>query len=587
MARFSEEWLSELLSKNNIVDVVAGYLPLQKKGGSYWSKCPWHPDSNPSFCVTPARDMFYCFSCKRGGSVVNFIMEQERLSYMEAIALLAARVGMEVPEPKDDGEYRKKKEAAKKLVEINREAARYFHEKLKTPEGKKALDYLIKRGVQSQIVPFGLGYSSESYDDLTKHLTGKGFELKDIIDAGLAKKNERGYYDTFRGRVMYPIINISGEVIAFGGRIMDKGEPKYLNSPDTFIFNKRKNLYALNTVRKKRGLKSILLVEGYMDVIGLAANGVDTAVASLGTSFTKEQARLLKRFTDKVYLSYDGDEPGINAALKAVDILAAEGLKVYVITLPDGRDPDEYIRARGRDAFYEEAKHAKPRMLFKLSRIKKDFDVTDPDDAVAYCTRAVEELKTLDNELERERYVRLLASETGMSENSINARLSGERAPAERYNIPEKEKNSKTKQEDREASLIANIMSSPELTDRLADVEREDFEDRGYAEMFFYAASQIKKGFSVSGAELLSRFEESGELKKDSVERLMTATEVGQGPQKEEYVRGLVLKMKKARLTREKERLISETASADADRKKVILEEIERITRKIRALSGK
>lgn len=585
MPGFSEEWLRELLMKNEIVDVVGSYLPLVKKGASYWATCPWHPDSNPSFCVTPAKEMFYCFSCKRGGSVVNFIMEQEKLNYREAVEFLAQRVGMEVPQGQDRGDYKKRKEQEQRLFALMKEAARFYHDCLKRPEGQQALAYLKDRGAASQIVPFGLGYAPDSFDATTKYLTGKGYALKDILDAGLAKKGERGVYDTFRGRVMFPIINVVGNVIGFGGRVLGKGEPKYLNSPETVIFNKRRNLYALNAVKKRRDLKSILLVEGYMDVIGLASFGVCAAVASLGTSLTKEQARLLKRYTDKVYLSYDGDVPGLNAALKATDILTAEGLQVFVMVLPEGKDPDEYVRQEGAKAFYAQAKKAMPAVMFKLSRIRESYNLRDPDETVQYCTKAVEILKSLENELEKERYVKFLARETGISETSITAQM-GMR-PKERYIIPKNETKWSKEKTSSEDQLLSMLIENPELSDRLAELEAEDFVDPAGRQIFLFIQAQRKKGISVSSAEIISKFAGQADIGKGLMENLARAGGEETIGHSEEFAHGLAVQMRIKRLNRQKADMLRELDGLDAHERANKLRTIQHIGSEIAKLTGK
>ncbi|MBQ4062357.1 MAG: DNA primase [Christensenellaceae bacterium] len=580
MPRFSDEWLRELLSKNPIQDVVGSYLPLKKKGATLWAKCPWHADSNPSFSVTPAKEMFYCFSCKKGGSVIQFVMEMEKLSYVEAVELLAARVGMEVPEATNDEDYRKRKEYEKRLYALTRQAARHFHENLKTPEGKTGYEYLKKRGITSQIAPFGLGYAMDSYDDMIKYLSAKGFKLKEIMDAGLCKKGDHGYYDTFRGRVMFPIINVTGEVIGFGGRIMDKGEPKYLNSPETMIFNKRRNLYALNSVKKKKDLKSILLVEGYMDVIGLANAGIDSAVASLGTSLTKEQARLLKRYTERVYLSYDGDEPGMNAAHKGVDILSQEGLEVYVIMLPGGQDPDEYVKQYGTKAFYEQAKKAVSGTAFKLLRIKKDYDLKDPDQAVKYCTKAAELIKGLDNEIEKDRFVRLLSKETGISAESISAQMG--MTKREMYNIPEKEQKLSDAKTDAETEFIALMLEEPELCTVFEDVTESDFSNENFRRVFFETAEKIKKGNKVTGGEIISEFSLLQELGA-----ITSAGGIKTGASREETAKALAVRMRVASLTRQKDRLIKSMESMETLERLKTLKTIDEITKNIRSYMGK
>ena len=583
MARFSDDWLRELLARNSVVDVIGQYLPLTKKGATYWSKCPWHPDSNPSFSVTPAKEMFYCFSCKRGGSVIQFIMEQEKLSYIEAVEFLAARVGMEIPEPENDENYRRVKDRQKHLYAMMREAALYYHNNLKKPEGKVGLDYLKRRGAESQIVPFGLGYAVDSFDGVIRHLKSKGYTDKDIVDGGLAKKKEKHIYDTFRGRVMFPIMNVTGDVIGFGGRIMDKGEPKYLNSQETVIFNKRKNLYALSSVKKQRNLKSILLVEGYMDVIGLASFGIKSAVASLGTSFTKEQARLLKRYTDKVYLSYDGDTPGINAALKAVDILQAEGLQALVIVLPGGQDPDEFVRAHGAAAFYEQAKKALPATMFKLSRIKAEYDISQPDDAVQYSTKAVELIGKLTNEIEKERYIRLVAQETGFSEAGLFAQLGME--SKEMYTVPQNEIKLTQIKQDAESEFLSFLLENPDFSVR-CDVSEEDFATEIYKNIFLHIKMQIKKGILVTSAEIISVFAEKFG-RTPELERLMAGNHEKLIGNKDEYAAGLVLTMKKNRLLKQKQELMNRMNSLSTAERIETIRKIDEISKELHAMTGR
>ncbi|MBR6239171.1 MAG: DNA primase [Clostridia bacterium] len=356
MARFTEEWMSNLLSKNNIVDVVSDYVSLTRKGSRYWASCPFHNERNASFTVTPDRDMFYCFSCKKGGNVINFIMEIEHLDYSGAVAFLADRAGIAMPEDVSDDNWAERKAYRKKLQEMMREAALYFNNNLRDEDGRPGLDYIRKRGLEKMISRFGLGYAKDSFQDLKNHLLEKGYTLREMMDAFLVRQNGGNTYDIFRNRVIIPIINQYGDVIAFGGRVIGDGEPKYLNSSDTVIFNKRYNLFGLNIIRKSRDLDSIILTEGYMDVIALSSAGISNSVASLGTSLTREQAKLIKRYSENVYISYDGDMPGLNAAVRAIDILEAEQINVKVVYLPDDLDPDDYIKQYGRDAYLERLK---------------------------------------------------------------------------------------------------------------------------------------------------------------------------------------------------------------------------------------
>ena len=581
MARFSEEWLQELLNKNDVLDVIGAYVPLVRRGNNYWANCPWHHEKNPSFSVNQQKQMFYCFSCKKGGSVINFIMENEKLSYQEAVAFLAERVGMELPEEQDNQAYQKNKAYKKRLYAMMRDAALYFHGLLKTKEGEAALAYLKRRGVENQIQSFGLGYAPDRYDALKKHLEEKGYNVKEMLDAGLVRQREGHTYDVFRGRVMFPIQNAFGDVIAFGGRIMAEGEPKYLNSQETLLFNKRYHLYALNLVKKRRNLKRILLVEGYMDVVALAGAGVQTAVASLGTSLTREQAKLIKRYVDGVYLCYDGDQAGLNAALKGVDILAKEGLDVQVMVIPEGMDPDEFIKKNGVKAFYALAKQAFGATAFKLWHMKKDYDLTNPDQTVQYATKAIELLAKLENDLEKERYLRQLSKETGLSQESLQAQLS--RSSGEnRYNLPVKETNLIKMESSFEAQLLSLLMENPQLIQELPGLEESLFDNILYRKIFFYIDNQIKKGILPTYAEIISVFSQDGQI---DLAALMEP-ECPKGVGKAAYARLLVRKRIQEQKREDLKRLLKAAEQAEnAELRMELLKRASDLNRQIRELN--
>lgn len=512
MARFSEEWLSRLLEKSDIVDVVSAYVPLNKKGTRYWANCPWHHERNASFSVNPEKQMFYCFSCKKGGGVINFIMEMEKLSYIEAVTMLAERAGIELPEASEDTGYQKRREYAKRLCAMMRELALHYNQNLHGPEGKKALLYLQKRQVETEITPFGLGYAKDSFDDALRFLKGKGYTLKEMLDAGVIKQREGRTYDMFRDRVIFPIQNVFGDVIAFGGRVLGDGEPKYLNSSETVIFNKRQNLYALNTVKKRRNLKKILLVEGYMDVVALSAAGVKSAVASLGTSLTQQQARLLKRYVGGVYLCYDGDKAGQNAALRGSEILEKEGLQVLVMSLPGGMDPDEFVKKYGTAAFYDQAKKACPATHFRILQLQKDYDMSRSEEVIAFATKAVELVAGLPNELEKEHYIHLLAKLTGLSSQSLLAQM-GKGGGVERYNIPENELNLIKKEAGDQEKLISLVMEKTSLISKIAGLDEALFDKDLHKKIILWIIEQIKKGILPTCAEIVSEFSsESADL---------------------------------------------------------------------------
>ena len=331
-------FIDELVARSDIVDVVSDYVNLAPKGGSYWGLCPFHGEKTASFHVLPDRQLYHCFGCGKGGGVVSFVMELENLPYLDALRLLAKRAGMEFPEGDLDESGRRRRA---RLLQLNKEAARYFHSQLHSPAGREGLEYLRGRGLSKGIMTrFGLGFAPESWDSLTKAMTDKGFAKGDLLDAGLAVSGKKGgVYDRFRNRVMFPIIDLRGDVIGFGGRVLGDGTPKYLNSPDTPVFNKSRNLFALNLAKTTK-LGRIVLTEGYMDTISLYQAGFDCAVASLGTALTADHAKLLSRFTKEVVICYDADAAGVQAANRAIPMLEKTGLKVRVLRVNGAKDPD-------------------------------------------------------------------------------------------------------------------------------------------------------------------------------------------------------------------------------------------------------
>lgn len=507
MVRFTDEWLNELLDKNDIVDVIGGYLPLNKRGANYWAKCPWHAETRPSFSVTPSKRMFYCFSCRKGGSVINFLMEYEKLSYPEAVQKLADRVGMDMPQNDYDPNYKQKLENIKRLRALMVDTAHYFHDNLKTQKGAAGLEYFKKRGIATQIGRFGLGYALGDFDDLVKHLKSRGYTVKEMLDAGVAKQKGANVYDTFRDRAMFPIIDVSGNVIAFGGRIIAEGEPKYLNSPETLLFNKRKNLYNLFRVKKEHDLKAIILTEGYMDVVALGAAGINVAVASLGTALSEDQARLIKRYCQKVYLCYDGDEPGIKAAIRACDILSKVGLSVYVIRLPEGLDPDEIIKKYGVARYRQYVKEAVPAFEFKLNMLKRGYDLSVEEDLMQYAKEGAKLIRQLPEGVERDRYVKYLSVETSISEATLAREVAGGDTGGAMF-IPAQ---AKTKAfSDPEDKLISLLIQYPAILEQTDIIKEDVFGNELYRKIFIFMNDKIKRGFSANCAEIISVFSEQG-----------------------------------------------------------------------------
>ena len=407
---FSEEFVEEVRSKNDIVDVISGYVKLQKKGSSYFGLCPFHNEKSPSFSVSRQKQMYYCFGCGAGGNVFTFIMEYENYSFVEALRMLAERVGMEMPEMEYSKEAKEKADLKNTLLEVNKLAAKYFYAQLKAEQGKIAHSYLTKRGLSEEtITAFGLGYSNKYSDDLYRYLKMKGYSDLILSKAGLISVDEKkGVYDKFWNRVMFPIMDVNNRVIGFGGRVMGDAKPKYLNSPETEIFDKSRNLYGLNRARTSR--KSYFLIcEGYMDVIALHQAGFTNAVASLGTALTTGHASLIKRYVNEVFLTYDSDEAGTKAALRAIPILREAGISAKIIRMEPYKDPDEFIKNLGAEAFEERIQKARNGFMFSLEVLEKDFDMNSPEGKTAFMKEAAKRLNTFEEEIERNNYIEAVA----------------------------------------------------------------------------------------------------------------------------------------------------------------------------------
>jgi len=445
MPYFPDEWKNELLSKTDIVSLISEYTALSPKGGRLWGCCPLHNEKTPSFSVQPDKQFFYCFGCHAGGGVIDFAMKAERLNYVEAVTMLAQRAGMELPNEAEDDKLRAQRAYKDRLYAACKEAALFYHNQLKGEAGAAAREYLKKRGVDWAIaVRFGLGFAPDSWEAATGHLRAKGFSDREMIDAGVGIRNKAGdgCYDAYRRRLIFPIIATNGRVLGFGARTMKKDEqPKYINTGDTPIYNKRNNLYAMNM---QKGLKGeLIMVEGYMDVIGLNSAGVTNAVASLGTAMTQQQARLVKRYTDSVYLCYDGDSAGRNAALRGIEILAAEGLDVRVIAIPGDLDPDDYVRKYGKNAFLKLRDQALTGNGFRLTNLATQFDLATENGREAFALKACAFVGAL-QPVERERYAPFIARKSGLSVEAVKAQC-GMAGPAP-GNIIGKNRNTRARQ---------------------------------------------------------------------------------------------------------------------------------------------
>ncbi|MFP4697948.1 MAG: DNA primase [Eubacteriales bacterium] len=409
---YSEDLVEEVRIHNDIVDIVSDYVTLKKKGNSYFGLCPFHNEKTPSFAVSPDKQMYYCFGCGAGGNVYTFVMEYENYNFVEAIKFLAERVNITLPSPEVTEETKRQLNEQQQLRDINRETARYFYFQLKSVKGKKALEYLNKRDInQKTIIKFGLGYSNYYRDDLYRYLIQKGFKEELLLEAGVILKDKKeGYYDRFWNRLMFPIFDVHNRVIGFGGRVLGEGMPKYLNSPETKLFDKSKNLYGLNIARTARK-GYILMVEGYMDVISLHQAGFTEAVASLGTALTNGQARLLKRYTDEVLISYDSDDAGLKAAQRAIPILKKVGLSVKIVKVIPYKDPDEFIKNMGADEFEKRIQSAQNSFFFELEIIEKGYNLTDPDEKTKFIDKIAEKILEFKSEIERDNYIEAVSKQ--------------------------------------------------------------------------------------------------------------------------------------------------------------------------------
>lgn len=426
-----QRFLDELNARCDIVDLVSRYVSLKKSGSNYFGLCPFHNEKTASFSVAPDKQIFHCFGCGAGGGPIRFVMKIEGLEFPDAVRFLAKQYGMEVPEDTADRGQRQRRD---RLLELMKEAARWFYAQLHAPRGKAPMEYFVRRSLSKRTMNnFGLGYAPDSFHALLDAMTAKGYTKEELFAAGLIARSQKGtYYDKFRNRVMFPIIDIRGDVIAFGGRVMDDSKPKYLNSPETMIFNKSRNLFAMNIAKKTKS-EYFLLAEGYMDVIALHQAGFDSAVASLGTSLTEEQARLLSRYTKNVIICYDADNAGQNAAQRAIDILGRAGLSVRVLRIPGAKDPDEFIKEHGAEAFRKLIERSENHIMYRLQNIQDKYDLTQDDQRVLFLKEAAREVASLDNAVEREVYTARAAKTAGVTTQAFALEVKNEMSKRQRF----------------------------------------------------------------------------------------------------------------------------------------------------------
>ena len=417
---FSDEVLAEVRSRNEILDVIGSYVKLKRSGATYFGLCPFHNEKTPSFSVTPGKQMFYCFGCHKGGNVITFVQEYENMSFTEAVRFLAERAGIALPEEELTPERKREQDRRALLLEANKQAGVYYYYNLRSKAGEQGLTYLQGRGLSDETIRnFGLGYAGKYSDGLYKYLKSKNFSDELLRQTGLMSADEKkGMYDRFWNRVMFPIMDVNNRIIGFGGRVMGDAKPKYLNSPENEIFNKRRNLYGLNIARRTRE-RFLILCEGYMDVISMHQAGFTNAVASLGTALTQEHAALLRRYTDTVIISYDSDTAGEDAALRAIPMLRDSGITTRVLRLAPYKDPDEFIKAEGTEAFRKRIEEAQNAFLFEIELLKREFNDKDPDSRTRFQQQTAEKIAQFELEAQRDNYITAVCEEYSISRDAL------------------------------------------------------------------------------------------------------------------------------------------------------------------------
>ena len=519
---YSDELVEEVRQRNDIVDIISGYVNLKKKGGNYFGLCPFHNEKSASFSVSPGKQMYYCFGCGAGGNVFTFIMNYENYTFAEAIKLLADRAGIALPEIEDSKEAREKENRRKTLLQINKEAATYFYYQLRAPQGRVGLDYLKGRQLSDETMNrFGLGYSNKTSNDLCQYLRHKGYPDELIRESGVAVFNEKyGMSDKFWNRVMFPIQDVNHRVIGFGGRVMGEGEPKYLNSPETPVFDKSRNLYGLNFARTARQ-DNIILCEGYMDVIAMHQAGFTQAVASLGTAFTSGQANLLRRYTENVILSYDSDGAGVKAALRAIGILKEAGLTGKVLNLEPYKDPDEFMKNLGREEFAKRLSQAENTFFFELRMMQKQYDLSDPEAKKKLYNEIAKKLCGFSEEVERENYTEAVAEKYNISMESLKKLVTGYAAKmgmaAEviRPKQPVQQKNTpKEQQENVQKLLLTWLVEEPHLYKKIKKyITPLSFTNELYRQVAQELFPKLEEG-KPNPAAIISRFSQEEEQRE-------------------------------------------------------------------------
>ncbi len=584
---YSEDVIEEVRSGNDIVDVISGYVKLKKQGSSYVGLCPFHSEKSPSFNVSPGKQLFYCFGCGEGGNVITFLMKYENYTFSEALKVLAERIGKQLPQQEFSEEAKRKADEKKLLLEIHREAAKFYYVQLRDSMGKQAMDYFINRGLTEETLKrFGLGFSGKYGDGLTKYLKQKGYKDALLKESGLVQFDEkRGAYDKFWNRVIFPIMDANHKVIAFGGRVMGDGKPKYLNSPETKIFEKGRNLYGLNFARTTKE-NYFLVCEGYMDVIALHQAGFTNAVASLGTALTSQHASLIKRYVNQVYLTYDSDEAGIKAALRAVALMRETGIGTRIVNMEPYKDPDEFIKNLGAEAYRKRILDAENGFLFEIRILARDFDLKKPEENTAFFKAAAEKVLVFQEELERNNYILAISEAYGadystfkkmvVSRGKMEGIPQGVLKPKPKSGIQDRKENEDGMKKSQKLFLTW-LIDRPELYPKLAKyVKPEDFTEKFYEEVARQLYEQLEHG-EVNPARIISRFEDE-EMQKQAASLFHTRLqELPSKGAEEKAIKETILRIKENKMHALMEQAESPEACREAFKRRQELENLRKL----------
>lgn len=517
---YTEEQIEEVRSKSDIVQIIGRYVNLKRTGSNYAGLCPFHSEKSPSFIVNPARQMYKCFGCGVAGSVITFIMEYENYTFPEAMEFLAEQAGIAIAKNELSPELKREKNLKTELVQINARAASYYYAKLKSPAGKGGYDYFLSRGLTEETIRhFGLGYAGKGGHELYKYLRSQGYSDQILKETGLFKMDEKGVYDKFWNRVIFPIMDINNRVIGFGGRVMGDAKPKYLNSPETKLFNKSKNLFGLNYAKLGKK-KNMILCEGYMDVIAMHQAGFTNAVASLGTAFTSEQAVILRRYTDEVLLTYDSDEAGVKAALRAIPMLREAGVNARVIHMEPYKDPDEFIKGLGKNEFEKRMEEAQNAFLFEIDVLRKSYDIGDPEQKTRFDHEMAKKLLVFEDKVQRDNYIETLAAKYSIKKEDLRGLVikNANKVSVKTRSFEDQTNNNikRVKEKGIEHSyklLLSWLIDDPGLFEDVSKViNKEDFEEEPYRKAADLLYNQFENG-EVIPARIINHFEEADEQK--------------------------------------------------------------------------